>query len=221
MIIAHRGGQPENTLSAFRKCVLNEVDGIEFDVWKFQNEFVVIHDSELNDCLLEEMCFPNIPTLKQALDTIKDTSIKYSKKIPKLNVEIKGFDMNLGIWLKEYIQNNPEYSVSDFVVTSFQHSEIEIFHQDFPEMEVGWIFSGLPMNFMKLLENYPYISVVVVSRNAIDLKRIQKEQQLIKLNNTKVWVYGEDKTRQIKEVKQLFDLGIDAFITDFPFECKK
>lgn len=221
MIIAHRGGQPENSLSAFRKCVLNGVDGIEFDVWKFQNDFFVIHDSELNDCLLEETHFPNIPTLKQTLDTIKDVSIKYNKKIPKLNIEIKGFDMNLGIWLKRYIENNPEYSISDFIVTSFQHPEIETFHQDFLEMEVGWIFSGLVMNLGYLLENHPYISTVVFGRNAIDLKRLQNEQITIKLPNTKVWIYGEDKIRQIKEVKQLFNLGIDAFITDFPIECKK
>ncbi len=88
-------------------------------------------------------------------------------------------------------------------------------------MEVGWVFSGLTMNLSQTLEIYPYISVVVVGRNAIDLKRIQNEKLSIELYNTKVWVYGEDKTRQIKEVKQLFDLGIDAFITDFPIECKK
>ena len=222
MIIAHRGGQPENSLSAFTNCVLNEIDGIEFDVWKVGEEFLVIHDSEINNCLLEDLIdFKDIPTLKQTLDTIKDVSNNYNKKIPKLNVEIKGFDMNLGPWLKEYIQNTPEYSISDFIVTSFQHPEIEIFHQDFPEMEVGWVFSGLTMNLSQTLEIYPYISVVVVGRNAIDLKRIQNEKLSIELYNTKVWVYGEDKTRQIKEVKQLFDLGIDAFITDFPIECKK
>lgn len=219
MIIAHRGGQPENTLEAFQFCVLNSVDGIEFDVWRLADgEFIVTHDSEINGHFLEQLTLDklkmidsSIPTLKETLDTIKNTAKKHFKKIPKINIEIKPFNANLGKWLKGYL-NESEYSISDFIVTSFLHTEIDIFHQEFPEMEVGWILACSPMELEELLNKYPYVSTIVLGQNVYSN---------IRLKSKNIWIYGEDKIRQTKEVVQLFESGIQAFITDYPIQCQK
>ena len=107
-IFAHRGASgyaPENTLEAFRLAMEQGADGIELDVHLTKDgEVVVIHDETLNrtsdgqgkvrDYTLEELkkfSFHNhiekykgvqIPTLKEVLDLVENSSMK-------VNIELK------------------------------------------------------------------------------------------------------------------------------------
>ena len=107
-IFAHRGASgyaPENTLEAFRLAMEQGADGIELDVHLTKDgEVVVIHDETLDrtsngqgkvrDYTLEELkkfSFHNhiekykgvqIPTLKEVLDLVKNSSMK-------VNIELK------------------------------------------------------------------------------------------------------------------------------------
>ena len=107
-IFAHRGASgyaPENTLEAFRLAMEQGADGIELDVHLTKDgEVVVIHDETLDrtsdgqgkvrDYTLEELkkfSFHNhiekykgvqIPTLKEVLDLVENSSMK-------VNIELK------------------------------------------------------------------------------------------------------------------------------------
>ncbi len=57
-VIAHRGASgefTENSLLAFEQAILQGCDGIEFDVQFHQasGEFILLHDSYLNELVLE------------------------------------------------------------------------------------------------------------------------------------------------------------------------
>lgn len=234
MIIAHRGGHPENTLEAFKFCVLNNVDGIEFDVWfTLDEKYIVTHDSEIDGHYIESLTYieikkinPTIPTLEETLNIIENTS-KYHNfekiyKIPKLNIEIKpfGISQKLAIWLRQYINEHPTYNINNFIITSFLHTEIDIFHKEYPEMQVGWLFACFPMNLEDTLSKYPYISTIVLGRSAVYYKYIKLLLEKID-SNIDIWVYCEGTIKQIMEINELFSYGIDAFITDYPIQCQK
>ena len=51
LLFAHRGASalaPENTLAAIKLAIEHKADGIEFDVFQHNNEFIVIHDRWLH-----------------------------------------------------------------------------------------------------------------------------------------------------------------------------
>ena len=225
MLIAHRGGQPENTLEAFEKCVRIRSHGIEFDVWQTSDgEFIVTHDAYLDGHqvslqTLDEIrkLKPTIPTLKETLDVIEQTAIVTKNQIPLLNIEMKPFKIanQLSSWLYDYIVESQTYSVFDFVVTSFLHTEIEAFHTAFPEMRVGWIMACFPVNLVKTLQNHPYVSLIVLGRNAVCYEYIKKLRQDLKIQESavEIWVYcskGDNET----DLDQLWECGVIAYISD-------
>ena len=241
MIIAHRGGKPENTLQAFEHCVVNRVDGIEFDVWKtLDEEFIVTHDAEINNRRINQLTLeeiqtlePKIPRLYDVLNSISKISVQHHVKIPLLNVEIKPFDIaeDLAKWLQNYIAcPDNKYTATDFVVTSFLHTEIDIFHRHFPEIAVGWIMASFPMDLISMIKQYPYIGVIVLGKNAVSEKYITTTISKLKtLKDTvrrnrdpQLWIYCQKNCVKtaISDAQELLDYGVDAYISDYPLECK-
>lgn len=242
MIIAHRGGKPENTIKAFVSAIKNNVNGIEFDVWKtMDGQFVVVHDAELNneyisDLTCEEVLQfdPTIPTLKEALDSILFASIKHSHSHTHfiktiINIEMKPFDIaiDLAKWLREYLIAIEKkgfarfLTIENFVVTSFLHTEIDLFHNTFPEISVGLLFRSYPLHIDHILRRQNYISLIVLNKNAIHYKHIRDLRE--KNKDIEIWVYCESKSidKQKEECLAVFTIGVDAYITDYAGELQE
>jgi glycerophosphoryl diester phosphodiesterase len=87
-VFAHRGlhvAERENTLAAFRAAVELGVDGVELDVRRTIDGFLVVHhDSRVGDLVIAESArsaLPDyVPTLTEALESLEGV---------KVNVEIK------------------------------------------------------------------------------------------------------------------------------------
>ena len=91
-IIGHRGAAglaTENTLASIRKALANKIDLIEIDIRKTKDDQLVLsHDDSLqrifglnkkiSHCNLTELrkICPELPTLKEALKTTKNTLLR-------------------------------------------------------------------------------------------------------------------------------------------------
>ena len=88
----------------------------------------------------------------------------------------------------------------------------------------GWVMDCFPMNLNGELHNFSYISTIVLSRNAVYHKYISLLQKSLKDSNRHVdiWVYCEKTSQQCVEVEvnELLEHNIDAYITDYPIQCK-
>ena len=123
MIIAHRGGIPENTLLGFAGCVLNKIYALEFDVHLTSDGvFVVTHDYVINSNSVSQMTLKDIkimnadiPALIDVLDVIREVSILHNVSVPKINIEIKPFGIfiRLAEFIKQYIGSQSKIKLSD------------------------------------------------------------------------------------------------------------
>src|SRR5690606_20004499 len=142
--IGHRGAKgyvAENTIESIQKALDFKVDGIEIDVHVCASgELVVFHDvtldrmtngtGEVGKSTLSELKKLKvngqyqIPTLEEVLETIDKKCL--------LNIELKG--KNTASKTCEIIQkyiNTKGWNYQDFIVSSFQHHELEaIFKAD-------------------------------------------------------------------------------------------
>lgn len=156
LIFAHRGFSgnfTENSQSAFQAAIQFGVDGIELDVWLCRSgEVVVFHDRELErmtngsgkiyDQTLSELRALNllngqkIPTLIECLDLIDRQCI--------VNIELKGPNTALAVAqiIANFIQTK-NWQVNDFIVTSFNHPELQIFHSLISDVPFGPLLDGL------------------------------------------------------------------------------
>ena len=225
MIIAHRGGRPENTVNAFNKCVLNDIDGLEFDVHLTLDQYIVVtHDYIIDDKLVSSMNLadikkidPDVPTLEQVLYGIYETASKHQKAIPIINIEIKpwGITDRLAHFIRCYVHYNTVAKLSHFVFTSFLHTEVLKLKQQMPSCKLGFIYRSWPTNIIRDTHEHS-VDVIVISEYAVN------NNQLVDFKKNslcKVWVYtvNDDK----KATRLLTgDSSIDAVITDVPYEMK-
>lgn len=151
-IIGHRGAcgyEPENSLISFQRAVDMGLSMIELDVHVCATgELVVIHDDTVDRTTngrgkVMDMTFDQlrnltiagqhqIPTLEEVIDLL-------DRKV-SLNIELKGLGTAVAVaeLLKKYLKRG--WKVSDFVVSSFDHPQIDIFHQILPEVKIGVLF---------------------------------------------------------------------------------
>jgi glycerophosphoryl diester phosphodiesterase len=231
MIIAHRGGKPENSLEAFAKTTKNPlIDGIEFDVrLTSDNDFIVLHDNNIDGVCIETLTLseihkinPDIPTLQDTLDIIKMASATHYNDdrncIPLINIEIKTFDTCevLAHWLSKYIdENNDVFQPENFIATSFLHSEIVKMHDIFPNIHYGWILRCWPTNFHKTLNDFPFIETLIVSEHCIHVESLKMLKTNLE-NKLAIWVYTINNFDKANFLISL--VGVDGIITDTPDE---
>jgi glycerophosphoryl diester phosphodiesterase len=220
--VAHRGASvefPENTLSAFQGALNTDAGMIELDIHMTKDgHIVVFHDDELDRLTdghglisrktlselksLTVLGREKIPTLKEALDLING-------KI-KLDIELKGVGVAKPVsdLIKQYVKNKV-FTYADFIVTSFDHSQIIEFYQYLPLVEIGFIYDKgeLPTHLMRLKE--ANVSWVVCDYRDININNLEKFHK----NGFKVLVYTVNSETEYKDLKLL---GVDAIATDKP-----
>ncbi len=229
LIIAHRGASayaPENTLSAFRKAVQMNSDGIELDVQLSKDgHVVVIHDLTVNRTSngngkvkkltlkqLKELDFGSwfskefknerICTLEEVFNYLKD----YKGLI---NVEIK----------KEWLQfNSIEKKVAGLIakfdlrdrtiVSSFSTLSLLKMKRIDKDIQTGILYSSSTKRLILFAEFFKMNAIHPWYQNVTrDVKRIAVKDNLI------INTYTVDEP---SEMKKLADIGVDGIITNVP-----
>lgn len=159
------GQAPENTLKAFKEAILQNADGIEFDIYLAKDGTpVVIHDNELNtnvagakrnekdlglvsEQTIEQLKTHNIgqgekiPTLRETLDLIGEANKERKAKGQKnliVNIELKGDntpELTHQV-VKEYIDKGI-IDCKDVIYCSFKHEELAVLRKIDPQTQVA------------------------------------------------------------------------------------
>lgn len=219
LCIGHRGAmghEPENTLLSVRKALSLGVDGVEIDVYNAENNLVVIHDRDLSRTTngsgyVEERSFnylrsldagkgEQIPTLREVFETINRRAI--------VNIELKGnktAELTVALIL-EYWKRG--WSERDFVVSSFNHYELERVKAICPKIKTGMLIYGLPWQYLTMARELNAESIIF-SLDYITPQLVSSVHQ----QNLAVWVYTVNR---LEDIHRLKTMGVDAIFTNYP-----
>lgn len=225
MIIAHRGGKPENTLSSFINCAKSGIKAIEFDVHlTSDNKLVVIHDFEINHlkigvCTLDQIIQESLK-LNVELCTLEEVlnAMSLEKDIPLMNIEIKPWNIaeHVATFVKRYISDNNRLCIKDFVFTSFLHTEVLKVRDVIPDARIGFLYRCWPVNILKdLFDNN--VDLVVLSECVVNECPSQYVDNLL-LNKIDVWCYTVNDFETLLKLKN--EYRVSGIITDLAHEFR-
>src|SRR5689334_22006975 len=166
-----RGHESENTLRSVRKALELGADGIKVDVYFVDGQLVVIHDRTLGRTTngrgfaarksfaylrsLDAGQGERIPTLAEVFDTVNRRAL--------INVELKG-PRTAGpvvALVDEYVSRRG-WRYEDFVLSAFDHKQIQRVKQLQPEIRTGALIMKLPRGLAAFAERLRAWSVNVV-----------------------------------------------------------
>lgn len=220
---AHRGASghaPENTLLAVETALSMGADWIELDVFAVENELVVIHDSRL-----ERTTNGNGEVANATLAYLRSLDAGKGEKIPFLwealntvaggagiNIELKGpkTAILLAPLIESYISKNL-YSRDQFLVSSFDHQELESFSRLAPSIRTGANLSGPPLNDAGFAETLSVYSLHV-HRNSVTRAFVEDAHR----RGFKVFVFT---INHAKELTSMISMGVDGIFTNYPELC--
>lgn len=217
---AHRGecvDAPENTLLAIEKALAhNAAPWIEVDVWRVENELIVIHDKALERATngTGEVGEQTLQYLK-SLNAGKGQSIPWLREVFELvnaragiNVELKGYDTaQLIVQLIEEYVSKHNWSYDQFLVSSFNHHELKEVKSIQPKIKIGALIKGLPLHYAKFAEELGAYSV----HTHVDYTTKEMVDDAHK-RKLKVFVYVIESQKDLKRMRELDVDGI--FIND-------
>ena len=219
LCIGHRGAmghEPENTLLSVRAAIAFGVDAIEIDVYNLENNLIVIHDRDLSGTTngkgyiehsnlnyvrsLDAGKGERVPILKEVFDTVNRHAL--------INIELKGSNtaepvVNL---IRAYVARG--WSYADFVVSSFNHYELNIVKQTCPKITIGMLIYGLPWDYLSSAKELQ-ADIVIPSLDYVDANLVNTAQQ----QGLQVWVYT---VNQPDDIELMRGLGVDGIFTNYP-----
>ncbi|MEM8830329.1 MAG: glycerophosphodiester phosphodiesterase [Cyanobacteria bacterium P01_G01_bin.19] len=219
LCIGHRGAmghEPENTLLSIRKAIELGVDAIEIDLYNVEDRLVAIHDRDLSrttngkgyidDCSFEYLRSldagkgERVPTLKEVLATV-DRQVR-------INLELKG--SNTAELAADSILEclNQGWRDQDFVVSSFNHYELNQFKKLAPNIDIGMLIYGLPWRYIDLAKELGS-NVVVCGLDYVNSRQVENIHQ----EELQVWVYTVNRPQDINAMQKL---QVDGIFTNYP-----
>ncbi|MDZ7798191.1 MAG: glycerophosphodiester phosphodiesterase family protein [Patescibacteria group bacterium] len=218
--IGHRGAAgyaPENTLASFQKALDLKVDMIELDVYQCHSEeLVVMHDDKVDRTTnghgyvwektlkelkkLEAVAGEKIPTLRQVLDLI-------DKKVP-VNIELK--EENTAQSVAQIINQykNKGWSDEDFIISSFNHIELQKIKKLQPKIKIGALLCGMPADYATLAEKMGTYSInpnlEFINQEFVDDAHAR---------GLKIFVWTVNDKDDIERMK---NLGVDGLFSNYP-----
>jgi len=218
--IAHRGGKSqftENTLENLSHCLTLGIDAIEIDVWQVGGELLVTHDRRLGHSLpghgrlldyspsellaLKLKCGSKLARLSEVLELVGDKT--------QLNIEIKGPECALPLagMLTSHCHENA-LSLEQFVVSSFDHPQLNDLKLRLPAVRRGVLLAGIPLNYAACcneLGAYSFHPNINCMNQTLvdDAKR----------RGLKIWVYT---VNEADDMELLSHMGVDGVFTDHP-----
>ena len=217
--IGHRGAmgyEPENTLLSISKALSLGVDWIEIDVRNVENTLIVFHDR-----LLTRTTNGNGRIYDHSLAYLRSLDAGKGQKIPfltevcdlvdrrcKINIELKGTNTaELVIKLiREYLTKGWHYE--DFLVSSFNHYELKKIKEAEPEIALGILIYGLPLNYLNIAEELNAFSIIAFY-DFVTSEIVEN----IHNKGFKFFVYTVNDLEDINDMK-LF--AVDGIISNYP-----
>ncbi|MEK7639745.1 MAG: glycerophosphodiester phosphodiesterase family protein [Patescibacteria group bacterium] len=225
-IFGHRGARglkPENTIPSFLEGI-KSTKAIELDVYCVDGQLVVIHDNTVDRTTngkgwVMEMTFEElrkldagggaqIPTLQEVLDTVgSDTYV---------NIELKGVGTaeEVAKVIRAYIRHKSDvgWDSEDFLVSSFNHVELAKFHKLMPDIRIGVLFCGVPVNLAQYAKDMGAYSINL-DRDFVTQELVDSAHDL-GLNVAVYTVNDQDEANRLKAK------GVDGIFTDYPDRIK-
>lgn len=229
LVIAHRGASayaPENTMSAIKKAVQMEADGIEIDVQLSKDgHVVVIHDTTVNrtsngngkvsSMTLEQLKaldfgswfskeFKNEPicTLEEVFDYLKDWN-------GLINVEIKKEWLQFNSIEKKVVELIDKFDMRNrIIVSSFSTLSLLTIKRLDKNIPTGILYSSPAKEFIILAKLFKIDAIHPWYK---DVTKDMKEAAV--KGNIKIHTYTVD---DVAEMKKLAKLGVNGIITNVP-----
>lgn len=219
LCFAHRGAsghEPENTLLSFSKALELGASWIEFDVRAVENEAIVFHDRTLTRCAKR---FGFID--RQSLATVRSYDVGKRERIPlfsevlalikgkaKAQVELKGYGAAsvAARVIREALAQG--WQAEDFLVSAFDQSELSLFKRARPEIPIGLLIYGYPINVDEMIKTFEPISIHL-HIDSVTTQRITDAHA----RGLDVYVYTANEMRDIETLR---DMGVDGLFTNFP-----
>ena len=212
-----RGHEPENTLRSVRRALALGANGIEVDVQLADGRLMVIHDETLNRTTngtgrvakktfaelraLDAGKGERIPTLEEVFDTVDRRAV--------VNVELKGPGTAAPVarLIEEYVRTRG-WQWADFLVSSFDHAQIEAVKNLRPEIRTGALVEKTPRGLAAFAEKIGAWSLNPGQR-CVTPELVADAHA----RGLKVFVYTVNRPQ---EIAALAALGVDGVFTDFP-----
>lgn len=220
IIFGHRGARghaPENTLPSIELALEQGADWIEIDAQMADGECWVIHDATLDrttngtgavtdakQSTLEQLDAGNgahIPTLAQVMDCVAGRA--------GLNIELKG--AGTAGFVAAAIANRVQTADadwSDFIVSSFHHGWLQAVRTLEPNIPVGALYLGVPVDLAASAEALGAVAVHL-GLDFLDPAMIDDAHA----RGLAVYVYTVNSEDDLLRMAQL---GVDGVFTDFP-----
>ncbi len=219
--LGHRGAKAyvaENTIPSIQLALSYGIDGVEIDVHRCATgELVVFHDitvdrmtngsGVINQMDLNEIQAlkvnggSRIPILTEVLDVVGNSKI--------VNIELKGINTAKATCniIKDYVVNKG-WSYSNFIVSSFQHQELEMVYNTEPQIPIGVLTKA---NVNEAVAFAKTVQAIAIHPNYAlltpeNVKRVQKA-------GLKVYTWTVNQPKTIERIKQY---GVNGIISDNP-----
>jgi len=220
-IIGHRGAsgyEPENTLSSFARAIECGADMVEFDVWKcLSGEIVVFHDMRV-DRLTDGTGCVELKTL----DELKELVVLGSETIPtlievldfidrrvKVYIELKGLNVaEAVVQTIEHYVTKKQWQYDDFLVASFDHTQLQEVKMRNNSIAVAAIVCGIPVKLGSFASDVN-ANIAVLDAECITQRFVDD----IHSRGILVYVYTVNNA---DDAARLVACGIDGIVTDYP-----
>lgn len=221
MVIGHRGAKghvAENTMASIAKALELGVDGIEIDVFRISSgEVVVFHDDylgrltdrtgKIEDLTWEELKSVrvkgtyHIPTLEEVLHFLDGKVL--------LNIELKGKGTAAPVHeiLQQFIGNSG-WNNNNLLISSFKWEELEAYRRLDAEMKIGVLTEKEITPAVEMAT-----SLNAVALNADHHLLTEATTREIRKAGLQIWCWTVNR---MPDLERMFELKVDAIITDYP-----
>ncbi|OBX23034.1 MULTISPECIES: glycerophosphodiester phosphodiesterase [Bizionia] len=220
-VFGHRGAKgylAENTIESIEKALSFNVDGIEIDVHLCASgELVVFHDFTL-----DRMTNGTGEVGKQTLEALKNLTVNGGFQVPTLedvlnlidkkcilNIELKGKNTAIKTCeiVDDYVRNHG-WKYADFIVSSFQHTELEAVFQTNKNIPIAVLTKASVTEAIELAET---IEAKIIHPNYALLTRdnVKLAQNMGYMVNT--WTVNDADT-----ILRMKSYGVNGIISDVP-----
>ncbi len=219
MIIGHRGAAglaPENTLPSFARALALGVDAIELDIYLVDDALLVFHDDNL-----ERTTNGRGALAKQSLAALRTLDAGAGAQIPLLeevlelvagrvlvNVELKGPGTAAPL-----AQRLARYPDTRFLVSSFNHQQLDDFHALAPEVPKAPLFAKPDGQMLAIAQR--------LNAQAINLSRRIASPGLLATIHDHGFRSLVYTVNDLAEARQLYRQGANGIFTDYPDRCSR
>lgn len=220
LVIGHRGARghaPENTLLSIDTAIKLGAHWVEFDVQQLGDELLLMHDLRLDRTTngkgcLAEYSFEELRRLDagqgQQIPTLQEAMELVDQRVG-VNIELKtwgGCAAAVAQVLRDYIAEG--WPPEKLLVSSFHLPELWEFRQLLPEVPVGALICGVPLDWAGAASELG-AACLNISDEFVDDKLVTDAHQ----RGLKIYAYTVNHP---EDMRQLRAQGVDGIFTDFP-----